>query len=108
MPEHFNSLDHVLDKIGSLGIYQTRLLFILSWIVLFNVGYPYLLLTFLIYEPPWRCATNSSVCTITQDIKPGDEYYQFRCDILRDQWQYTGERSSVITEVKTVKIYDNI
>lgn len=95
-----HSVDHILERIGSLGIYQARLLFILSWVLLFNVGYPYLLLTFLIYEPPWRGVTNSSVCTVTEYIKPGHEHYQLRCGIPRDQWQFTGERSSVITEVR--------
>ena len=92
-------MDEMLHRIGSLGVYQTRLLLILSWVLLFNIGYPYLLLTFLIYEPPWKCVANSTVCTVTGDIKPGDANYNFRCDILREEWEFTGERTSVITEV---------
>lgn len=99
MMEQTPSVDKVLEKIGSLGTYQIRLLSILCLILLFNIGYPYLLLTFLIYEPPWRCVANSSVCTVKQDIKPGDKHYQLRCGISRDQWEYSMDRSSVITEV---------
>ncbi|KAK3751158.1 hypothetical protein QZH41_015477 [Actinostola sp. cb2023] len=96
------SMDEMLHRIGSLGIYQTRLLLILSWVLLFNIGYPYLLLTFLIYEPPWKCVANSTVCTVTGDIKPGDANYNFRCDILREEWEFTGERTSVITEFELI------
>lgn len=93
------TLDQFLQNIGSLGCYQAKLLAMLGYILVFNVAYPFLVVTFLIIEPPWKCVTNSTSCTLAGEFKPGDDNYDFRCNIPRSQWYFSGERTSVITEV---------
>lgn len=55
--------------------------------------------TFLCAEPPWRCKANSSACNLTGIFKPGDENYNYRCSIPRDDWEFdTNKFTSTVAE----------
>ena len=92
------TVDQVLEYIGSFGYYQIRLLFILSFIEWFPVGFQVLLMTFIAAEPKWQCVANSSECTVPGLFKPGHDYYKKRCNMNRSQWEFTNEFTSVATE----------
>ena len=95
------TVDDVLDKIGSFGRYQLRLLLIFGFMYLFGNSILVMIPTFLSIEPPWRCKEGSSACNLTGIFKPGDHNYNFRCSISRDDWEFdTNEiTNSVVTEV---------
>ena len=95
------TVDDVLDKIGSFGRYQLRLLLIFGFMYLFGNSILVMIPTFLSIEPPWRCKEGSSSCNLTGIFKPGDHNYNFRCSIPRDDWEFdTNEiTNSVVTEV---------
>ena len=95
------TIDDVLDKIGSFGRYQLRLLLIFGFMYLFGSSILVMIPTFLSIEPPWRCKEGSSACNLTGIFKPGDHNYNFRCSIPRVDWEFdTNEiTNSVVTEV---------
>ena len=95
------TVDDVLDKIGSFGRFQLRLLLIFGFMYLFGNSILVMIPTFLSIEPPWRCKEGSSACNLTGIFKPGDHNYNFRCSIPRDDWEFdTNEiTNSVVTEV---------
>ncbi len=96
--------DQVLEKIGSFGRYQLLLLIFGNVLVWFWYGWPLILSTFIAAEPGWRCVenSNSSECKVNGTVFPGDEYYEHRCDISRDAWEFVDDFTSVVTEVTTV------
>lgn len=100
------TVDDVLDKIGSFGRYQFRLLLIFGFMYLFGNSILVMIPTFLSIEPPWRCKEGSSACNLTGIFKPGDHNYNFRCSISRDDWEFdTNEiTNSVVTEVSPASL----
>lgn len=95
------TIDDVMEKIGSYGRYQHKLLLICGFMKVFGDGFQMMVPTFLSAEPPWRCKENSSACNLTGIFKPGDKNYKFRCSIPRDDWEFdTSDFNSVVTEVK--------
>ncbi|XP_068710266.1 organic cation transporter protein-like [Montipora foliosa] len=97
------SVDDVMEEIGSLQRYQYRLLFVFGFMKIFGDAFQIMIPTFLSVEPPWRCKDNSTVCNITGIFKPGDDSYNYRCAIPRDQWEFdTRELNSVVTEFDLV------
>lgn len=95
-------VDQVLEQIGSMGRYQIRLLCVLSYVGFFLTGFQTMLMTFITVEPGWRCVTNSSLCNATGIFHPGDDGYDFRCDMKlpRVEWEYEDIYTSTVTEVR--------
>lgn len=101
------TVDQVLERIGSLGFYQIRLIFILGYIEWFNITFQVLVPTFIAAEPNWLCVANHSSCNLTGEFKPGDKLYNERCDMPRDAWKFADGFTSVVTQArnKNEKIY---
>lgn len=96
------SIDEVLEKIGSLGLFQIRIILALSYMEWFNSGWQTMVVVFTVAEPPWHCVANSSNCTLTGSFKPGQENYGYRCNIPREQWEFDDDFTSVVTEYDLV------
>ncbi|KAK3714235.1 hypothetical protein QZH41_018388 [Actinostola sp. cb2023] len=91
--------DEVLDKIGSFGRYQIRLLMIMGFMKVFGDAFMAMITKFLAADPPWTCVTNSSSCNITGNIEKGHEYYKLRCSLNRSEWEFnTTEFTSIVSE----------
>ena len=99
------TVDQVLDRIGSLGLYQIRLIFILSYIEWVNITWQILVPTFIAAEPNWLCETNHSACNLTGEFKPGDKLYDERCKMPREAWKFAEGYTSVVTQVRNNSIY---
>ena len=94
------TVDDVLEKIGSMGRYQYRLVMIMGFMKMFGYAFQAMISTFLSAEPPWRCKDNSSACNLTGIFRPRDKNYTFRCSIPRSDWEFdTSEFNSVVSEV---------
>lgn len=96
------TVDQVLDRIGSLGLYQIRLIFILSYIEWVNITWQILVPTFIAAEPNWLCETNHSACNLTGEFKPGDKMYDERCKMPREAWKFAEGYTSVVTQFDLV------
>lgn len=98
------TVDDVMDKIGSFGRYQYRLLFIFGFMKIFGDGIQIMIPTFLSIEPAWRCKVNNSACNLTGLFRPGNDNYSYRCSIPRDAWEFDRSeiKSSVVTEFDLV------
>ncbi|XP_078376214.1 organic cation transporter protein-like [Oculina patagonica] len=96
------TVDQVLDRIGSLGFYQIRLIFILGYIEWFNITFQVMVPSFISAEPNWMCAANHSSCNLTGEFKPGDKLYNERCDMPRDAWKFADDYTSVVTQFDLV------
>lgn len=95
------TVDECLDKVGSFGWYQIRLILILSLMEWVNVGFQVMLLTFVAAEPPWVCVNNVT-CPLKGEFKPGMDGYKLRCDLNRSDWKFTDDFTSVVTEVSFI------
>ncbi|XP_073236128.1 organic cation transporter protein-like [Porites lutea] len=96
------TVDQVLDRIGSLGLYQIRLIFILSYIEWVNITWQILVPTFIAAEPNWLCETDHSACNLTGEFKPGDKLYDERCKMPREAWKFAEGYTSVVTQFDLV------
>ena len=94
------TVDQVLERIGSLGLYQIRLIFILGYIEWVNITWQVLLPSFIAAEPKWLCVANQSTCNLTGSFKPGDKLYDKRCNMSRDAWKFADDFTSVVTQVR--------
>lgn len=94
-------MDEVLEKIGSFGSYQIRLICLLGVLEWFVSGYQTLLMTFIAAEPKWRCVTNSTKCNQPGEFTPKDDYYKSRCSMNRSEWEFTNEFTSIVTDVSS-------
>ena len=93
------TIDEVLERISSMGLYQIRLVGIMSYMEWFNLGYQILLLTFVAGEPPWHCAANSTSCNMTGQFSVGHAHYNKGCSVNRDDWEFSNGFTSVVIEV---------
>ena len=95
------SVDEFLDRIGSFGRYQVRLVGMLCYMYCFNFAIQVMLLTFVAAEPAWHCVANSTVCTLAGEFRPGDDNYDFRCggNVTRADWTFSDSFTSIVTEV---------
>ncbi|KAK3748299.1 hypothetical protein QZH41_007334 [Actinostola sp. cb2023] len=91
--------DEIIEKVGSFGRYQLRVLLILSY-AMFFCGMTLLVMTFSTAEPPWKCVSNSSACALNGTYKVGDKNYDYRCDLARSEWKFDldGTFDSIVTE----------
>ena len=90
------SVDEVLEKIGSMGLYQIRLIIILSYIEMINLTYQVMLPSLISAEPKWMCAGNNSHCNISGQFDATDER---RCKMPRESWKFADDFTSVVTTV---------
>lgn len=96
------TIDEILEKIGSFGRYQIRLILLMGFMKIFGDGFQVMILSFIAAEPPWKCAANSTACNVTGTIVPGHIQYKLRCNISRDDWEFdTTKFTSLVSEVNT-------
>ncbi|KAK3728558.1 hypothetical protein QZH41_011636 [Actinostola sp. cb2023] len=91
--------DEIIEKVGSFGRYQLRVLLILSY-AMFFCAMTLMVMTFSTAEPPWKCVSNSSACALNGTFKVGDKNYDYRCDLARSEWKFDldGTFDSIVTE----------
>lgn len=97
-------IDKAFEYVGSMGRYQIRLVAMFLFCAFFVMGFQTLLITFIAAEPGWTCVENSTVCNFTGIHKPGSKYYKKRCDMRRNDWEYTKEFNSVVDQVNMLKV----
>jgi len=90
--------DEILEEIGSFGFFQKRNSLLLG-LIIFVLTFQTVSMVFIGGEPTWRCAVNSSVCTRNGTISFDDSYYNSRCNMSSDDWEFTTEFTSIVTEV---------
>ena len=93
------TIDEALEQVGSMGRYQIRLVAIFIFCAFFVIGFQALLVTFIAAEPGWKCVENSTVCNLTGVHSPGSDHYKSRCDMDRDDWEFSTEFTSAVTQV---------
>ena len=100
------TVDEVLEKIGSLGLYQLRLIFILSYIEWFNITFQVMVPTFISAEPKWMCVphVNNTACNFTGEFTANDKR---RCKMPREAWKFTDDFTSVVTLVNNLHLIQN-
>ena len=81
------SVDEMLTHVGEIGRFQIVQHLFLSLIqvvhyFLFYISY------FATLDSPWRCNTNSTVCTLNGTFSSGDSHYKDRCTMPRKEWQF--------------------
>lgn len=93
--------EKVFESIGGFGKFQVKFYLLFGYVVVL-VSAVLMVMTFSTAEPPWRCAANSSQCTLNGTFKIGDEHYDYRCKLPRKDWQFAvdGKFDSIVTEVK--------
>lgn len=93
--------EEAIEKIGGFGWFQMRIILILGFSMVFT-SMVLMVMTFSTAEPPWKCVSNSTACTLNGTFKPGEEYYDYRCNISRNDWKYAvdGDFDSIVTEVQ--------
>ena len=98
--------DEILEEIGSFGFFQKRNSLLLG-LIIFVLTFQTVSMVFIGGEPTWRCAVNSSVCTRNGTISFDDNHYEARCNMSSDDWEFTTEFTSIVTEVRRYNIVDN-
>ena len=93
------TVDEVLEKVGSLGFYQIRLIIIITFIEWINMASQITISSFVGAEPPWHCVSNATDCTLVGSFRPGMKNFELRCKIPRNQWEFEDDFTSVVTEV---------
>ncbi|XP_078378344.1 organic cation transporter protein-like [Oculina patagonica] len=95
------TVDEVLEKIGSLGFYQIRLIVIISYIEWFVITFQVMVPTFLAAEPKWTCVShvNNTACNFTGEFTAVDDR---RCDMPREAWKFADDFTSVVTRFDLV------
>lgn len=94
------SADEVLEDVGSFGWFQKRLLILFNLLSSLLFGWAVMVTGIITAEPPWKCVKNSSVCLFDEPMAPGDDNYDYRCNISRNEWVFDDEMTSVVTEVR--------
>ena len=90
--------DEILEEIGSFGLFQRRNSLLLG-LIIFVLTFQTVSMVFIGAEPTWRCTANSSVCTRNGTISSDNDYYKARCNMTSDDWEFTTEFTSIVTEV---------
>ena len=91
--------DEILEEIGGFGFFQKRNAVFLG-LIIFVLTFQTVSMVFIGGEPTWRCTANSSVCMQNATISPDDDYYKARCNMSSDDWEFTTEFTSIVTEVR--------
>jgi len=93
--------DEILEEIGSFGFFQKRNSLLLG-LVIFVLTFQTVSMVFIGGEPTWRCAVNSSVCRRNGTISFNDDYFNARCNMSSNDWDFTTEFTSIVTEWKLI------
>ena len=95
------TVDEVLERIGSMGFYQIRLLLIISYAEWFDFTFQVMVPTFIAAEPKWKCVpyVNNTACNFTGEFTAVDKR---RCDMPREAWTFTDDFTSVVTQVNNL------
>lgn len=94
--------DEVLEKVGSFGWFQKRLLILFNLLTALLFGWSVMVTGIITAEPAWKCVKNSSVCTYDGAISVGNTNYDARCNMSRSEWDFVDGMTSVITEFDLV------
>ena len=91
----FKNVSEVIPTFGVFGRFQ-QLLMSCLYIMIIPSTFSTLIMYFAALSPPWKCASNSSVClgngTFTSDNKD-------RCAMQRSDWEFTEPRDySIVTQ----------
>ena len=97
--------DEILEEIGSFGFFQKRNAVFLG-LIIFVLTFQTVSMVFIGGEPTWRCTANSSVCMQNATISPDDDYYKARCNMSSDDWEFTTEFTSIVTEVRMFYLWN--
>ena len=97
--------DEILEEIGSFGFFQKRNAVFLG-LIIFVLTFQTVSMVFIGGEPTWRCTANSSVCTQNATISPDDDYYKARCNMSSEDWEFTTEFTSIVTEVRMFDLWN--
>lgn len=89
--------DELLEEIGSFGFFQKRNVFFLG-LIIFMLTFQTVSMVFIGGEPTWRCTPNSTICTRNETISAEDDYYNARCNMSSEHWEFTTEFTSIVTE----------
>nr|XP_058965014.1 solute carrier family 22 member 15-like isoform X1 [Pocillopora verrucosa] len=89
--------DEILEEIGSYGLFQKRNSLLLG-LIIFVLTFQTVSMVFIGGEPRWRCKGNSSICTRNETFSSYDGFYKARCNMSSDDWEFTTEFTSIITE----------
>ena len=95
------SIDDILVKIGSLGVYQWCLMLLLSFCML-TMGLQALTMTFIANDPGWKCAANTPAarCNLTGVVTTDNKcHYGKRCNLKCSEWEFPEKSSSIVKEV---------
>lgn len=99
------TVDEVLEKIGSLGFFQIRLILIISYVEWFVITLQVMVPTFLAAEPKWMCVpahvNSSTACNFTGEFTAVDDR---RCDMPREAWKFSDDFTSVVTRVNQLNV----
>uniref|UniRef100_A0A7M5U329 Major facilitator superfamily (MFS) profile domain-containing protein n=1 Tax=Clytia hemisphaerica TaxID=252671 RepID=A0A7M5U329_9CNID len=95
-------VDEFLIHIGQFGRAQ-KLLLLMFYLLEVPHSYHTLSWFFTGHSPPWRCSLTNNLtraqCNSTAVYDIGDPFYEQRCFMERDAWNYTLPRSySIVTE----------
>ena len=90
--------DEILNEIGSFGLFQKRNVLLLG-LIIFVLTFQTVSMVFIGAEPTWRCTANSSVCTQNGTISSDSNYYEARCNMSSNDWEFISEFTSIVTEV---------
>ena len=90
--------DEILEEIGSFGAFQKRNTLLLG-LIIFVLTFQTVSMVFIGGEPTWRCSSNSTLCTRNGTISPDNDFYKARCNMSSEDWEFTTEFTSIVTEV---------
>ena len=98
MSEHSITVSDLLPYIGEFGLFQCVQQVFLSFILV-ALTMPIYVIYFASLDSPWRCVSNSTICNLNGTFSSGETHYQARCDMPRDEWEFTQPKQySVVTE----------
>ena len=104
--KHTLATENLFTKIGNFGLYQIILLIFAIYAMLCWCSLADAVIFFLVAEPRWECVYNSTVCNITESVGPGEDNYDYRCGIPRQDWKFVDEYTSLVTQVITDSLGD--
>ncbi|KAL9979764.1 hypothetical protein ACROYT_G017474 [Oculina patagonica] len=93
--------DEFLEKIGSFGRYQIVLIIFFNFAYAFWWAFPVISSIFVASDPGWKCKNNST-CPFTGTMTLGGKNYSYRCDIPREDWEFSDDFTSIVTEFDLV------
>ena len=94
------SIDEMLTAVGEYGRFQ-KMVNVMFCAIMFPSVFPLVLPYFVVKNPRWRCAPNSTFCRNDNDTFSSTN--SSRCEIPRTEWEYVTPRSySIVTEFDLV------